>query len=313
MSDNPLVTVIVPAYNGEQYIEDTLKSAATQLYDNIEVIVIDDGSTDATAQCVKPFLSDSRFRYIYQANAGVSVARNTGILAGSGEWVAMLDSDDLWMPDKLQRQVDLIASNSDVSLVFANGIEFNEHGDIGPFYRDRRKFPDGDIFCRLLDRNCLWTSSVMVRRQDLLDIGMFNAKSTADEDYDVWIRILQRGGLTCGVWEPVVRYRIRIDSSSCNKIAGYAGLVSMFSKVMTASTDRRHVQIARRSLAKAKSDLLLSRARSVLISGGSRRELCRLIFLAWCAFPERCKPLGWIAQIMVGMSACVGKSLARRW
>src|SRR5205085_11286677 len=101
----PKVSVLTPLYNSAAFIRGTLDSLLAQTYTNWESLLVDDGSTDDTAEVVRPYLEDSRFRYVRQENQGIAGARNTGIRAATGEWVCLLDHDDRWLPEKLERQV----------------------------------------------------------------------------------------------------------------------------------------------------------------------------------------------------------------
>ncbi len=112
----PLVSVIVPVYNGERYLTKTIQSVLTQDYQPIEIIVVDDGSTDRTAEIVR---AQPNIHYIYQNNRGVSAARNTGIAAAQGEFLAFLDADDMWVPQKLSVQVSYLTQHPDVGFVYA--------------------------------------------------------------------------------------------------------------------------------------------------------------------------------------------------
>jgi len=120
-----LVTVIVPLYNSERYLEDTLQSIFNQDYQPMEVIVVDDGSTDGSAGIAKSF---KNIRYIYQANQGPSAARNTGITISQGDFIAFLDADDMWMPDKLSLQISYLLNHPDVGFVVAHRRMIIEQG-----------------------------------------------------------------------------------------------------------------------------------------------------------------------------------------
>ena len=104
-----LVSVIIPAYNAEKFIEEAIKSAQNQTYKNIEIIVVDDGSTDGTAEIVKKLAKkDKRIRYHHQKNKGVSIARNTAINYSKGQFIALLDQDDIWLPEKIKEQMETL-------------------------------------------------------------------------------------------------------------------------------------------------------------------------------------------------------------
>ena len=120
MNDNPLVSVIIPVYNGQEFIRDAVQSALLQTYPNLEVIVVDDGSTDSTRAIVEALAAaDARVELISQANGGVARARNRGISAARGEFIAPLDADDMWAPEKIQRQVARMAEyGTETGLVY---------------------------------------------------------------------------------------------------------------------------------------------------------------------------------------------------
>lgn len=113
----PRVSVVIPVYNGERYIRQALISVLRQTHAQIECLVVDDGSVDGTASAVDA-TADGRVRYVYQANAGVSAARNTGLAAASGDYIAFLDADDVWLPSKLERQLHLAAERPDAGLIY---------------------------------------------------------------------------------------------------------------------------------------------------------------------------------------------------
>ena len=127
MKDNTLVSVIIPAYNTEKYIKETINSVLQQSYSNIELIVIDDGSTDTTANTIKAFLQDKRINYIYQKNAGVSNARNNGFKISKGEYVAFLDADDLWHKDFLKKKVEVLNQNKEIGVAVSDGCAIDEN------------------------------------------------------------------------------------------------------------------------------------------------------------------------------------------
>lgn len=118
----PLISVIIPVYNGERYLAEALESVLAQVYRPLEVVVVDDGSTDASAQVVKRF--GESVTYLYQAQQGASVARNRGVVWSRGEFLAFLDADDLWVGDKLQRQMQMLLTDSALAMVFGQVEQF---------------------------------------------------------------------------------------------------------------------------------------------------------------------------------------------
>src|SRR2546425_10651809 len=129
------VSVVIPVYNGEQYLADAIQSVRDQTYQNVEVIVVDDGSTDESADVAKKF--GEAIRYVHQSNGGVGKARNTGIAAARGAYLAFLDQDDLWLPDKLAVQVAYLDSHPEMGAVYCQ-CQVMENGEVrsDPYYAE---------------------------------------------------------------------------------------------------------------------------------------------------------------------------------
>lgn len=188
----PLVSVVAPVYNGAKYLRAALNSALGQTYPALEVIAVDDGSTDASPDILAAY--GSRLRVIRQANAGVSAARNAGIRASRGEFLAFLDQDDWWLSDKIEKQVALFQTDRRLGLVHTGILQYSEN--VGAFVDP--VFPthlsqhlQGDCYQQLLLENAVYNSSVMIRKSALDDSGLFNLEMTGNtvQDYDLWLRI----------------------------------------------------------------------------------------------------------------------------
>ena len=202
----------MPAYNTEKYIGDSIQSVLDQTYTNWELLVVDDGSTDETANIVRRFAAgDARVKYIYQQNGHQAKARNTGIAKAQGSLIAFLDSDDLWLPEKLEREWETaVATNADV--VYSNGFIFYEPGaPKGP-----TEFPivAGTIEGRkmvdlLLLFNHIPVQSVLVRAEALIRAGTFDESPQFHgcEDYELWLRLAANGSVFQGMTEKLIRYR----------------------------------------------------------------------------------------------------------
>src|SRR5688572_25867702 len=134
MNENitPEVSVIMPVYNGARFIQAALESVRQQTYQSIEIIIIDDGSTDQTSDVVARFVSPFPIRYIRQKNQGQSAARNAGVLEAQSEFIAFLDVDDVWYPEKIATQVNLFQQHPEAGLVFSNAHRFKEGGQMMP-------------------------------------------------------------------------------------------------------------------------------------------------------------------------------------
>ncbi len=182
---NPLISVIIPTYNRGWIIKEAVESVLTQDYKHFELIVVDDGSTDRTFDILDTYSKDIHF--IRQENRGVSAARNAGITEASGYFIAFLDSDDIWLPQKLSRQVDFFHSNPDAMICQTEEIWLRNHVRVNP--KKRHKKPSGMIFAPSLSLCLVSPSAVMIKRSLFDDVGGFDETLPACEDYDLWLRI----------------------------------------------------------------------------------------------------------------------------
>jgi hypothetical protein len=183
----PQVSVVIPVYNAATFVPKAIDSVLRQTMGDLELVVVDDGSTDDTPAAVQA-ISDPRMRYIRQKNQGPSVARNTGIRATTGPWVAFLDGDDYWLPTKLEAQLAKAQANPQAGLVYSGGT----YRDVsGAMIADMPATVEGDVLPELLLDNCLAgsTSSAMVRRDVLDKIGLFDESMSCCEDWELWLRV----------------------------------------------------------------------------------------------------------------------------
>jgi len=175
METNPLVSVVVPTYNCAHYLAAALDSVLAQTYRPIEVIVVDDGSTDNTADVVCAY---AEVRYLYQPNQGAAVARNIGIAAAQGEFIAFLDADDVWQPDKLSIQVAYMLQHPSVGITATNALHFLEPGTPVPSWLR----PDRDLG----EKKSPIPSAMVVRKPVFSQIGMFSPDHVPSEDTE-WL------------------------------------------------------------------------------------------------------------------------------
>ena len=168
MNGGPLVSVIIPSYNAARYVAEAVASALAQTYQPLEIILINDGSTDDTEEVLLPYVG--KMRYFYQPNRGLSATRNRAIALARGELIAFLDADDVWLPEKLARQVDCLTQNPRIGLVHTNYVRL--YADTGMrLPRESPDLPDGRYYTRLVLGNVLLVSSVMLRRECLIASG----------------------------------------------------------------------------------------------------------------------------------------------
>jgi glycosyltransferase involved in cell wall biosynthesis len=180
------VTIVVPAYNAELWLRDALDSAIAQSYPAHEIIVVDDGSKDRTEEIARSF--GEKIRYIQQPNQGVSAARNTAIREATGDWIAFLDSDDLIVPDKLEKQVAVIEANPELVVVYSAFQYLYPDGSTKPM----PAFPAADLWPALRYRTPILPSTAMIRRSALEEVGTFSTEYAHGEDWELWFRLVRR-------------------------------------------------------------------------------------------------------------------------
>ena len=185
MNNSPKVSVIIPTYNRGWTLQEAVDSVLGQDYNNFELIVVDDGSTDETASILN--LYDRNLKTITQKNQGVSAARNKGLQYAGGDLIAFLDSDDLWLPQKLSRQVAFFQQNPDAQICQTEEIWVRNGRRVNP--KNRHRKPSGDIFNRSLHLCLVSPSAVMLKRSLFDKVGLFDESLPACEDYDLWLRI----------------------------------------------------------------------------------------------------------------------------
>ncbi len=204
--------MVIPCYNSKEFLFEALTSVAKQTVMPEEVIVVDDGSTEDLANVVDQF---SFVKYLRQENKGVSAARNHGVLSATGGWIAFLDSDDAWVPTKVERFKDLIAQQPDLDIVGSNITAGNpQQGwreiDFSRYFDQSKR-----SFAQLYRKNFLVTSTVVARKASLLKYGLFDESLKCAEDYKLWLAVARHGKVAM-VFEPLTRYLSRPDGLSKN-------------------------------------------------------------------------------------------------
>lgn len=211
-----MVSIVMPAYNAQDYIQEAIQSVLQQTYTEWELLVIDDASSDRTAEIVNQLVrKDRRVHYIKnKANIGAAESRNRGVELAKGQWIAFLDSDDCWHPDKLKRQLDL-AEKHRAEFVFSGSAFMNKDGRRLEYYL---AVPEQISYSQLLKQNIISCSSVLIKKSLIADFPMKHAEDM-HEDFAVWLQILKNRNLQAfGINEPLLIYRITAASKSGNKI-----------------------------------------------------------------------------------------------
>lgn len=205
MAHDPKVSIVMPAYNAADTIAASIESVQAQTSTDWELLVVDDGSKDDTAEIVRSF-ADDRITLTTQENAGVSAARNRALEQARGKYVAFLDSDDLWLPEKLARQVEVMDADPEVVLCYAEHRLFFDD----PQTSFPHPYPDvadiADDHHRLIVWDYIGTLTAMVRRDVLDQVGHFDTSLFGPEDWDLWLRVAARGKIA-RINEPLALYR----------------------------------------------------------------------------------------------------------
>lgn len=210
MKSGPLVSVVIPAFNSGKFIREAIDSVLAQTYKNYEIIVVDDGSTDNTKEILQPYIKKGQIKYIYQTNQRQAAARNNGIRRSKGELIAFLDSDDLWLPKKLESQLPFFQESS-IGLVYSGLSIFDEDNNTLE-ETDFTRYRKGRIFDDLLASNFIPTSTVMIRRSCIDKAGFFRDYKLG-QDWDLWLRI-SAGFKIDYVDQILTRYRSHHDNVS---------------------------------------------------------------------------------------------------
>lgn len=229
----PRVSVIIPAYNAEAFVREAVDSALAQTHRDVEVIVVDDSSTDGTARCLAAY--EDRIRVHRQANTGVAGARNAGVRLSTGDWVAFLDADDVWRPRKLGAQL----AAADAPLVYTNRFNFGARGPLPEVQSEVTSMVEGDVFESLLLRgNFITVSSVMMTRALFDDLDGFYAQPGGCEDWDLWLRVAERHRIRY-VPEPLVGYRFHGGGMSRNHRAMAPARRAVVARALALDRGRR--------------------------------------------------------------------------
>jgi len=225
--NNPLVSVIIPVYNGERYLAQTIESALAQTYQPIEIIVIDDGSTDGSAEVVKRFPS---VRYQFQTNRGIGGARNRGVELATGDFLAFLDGDDLWSPSKLTRQMDTFEAEPALDMVFGHVKQFYSP-ELGESIKAKLRYNDEII-------PGYHAGSMLIKREAFLRVGWFDTTVRVGEFIDWYSRTAEKNLKGLMLPDIVMQRRLHTTNTVVREKKSHTDFV----RILKASLDRRRKQ-----------------------------------------------------------------------
>lgn len=239
---NPKVSVIIPTYNRASMIIECIESVFNQIFTDFEIIIVDDGSSDNTEAVLRPYLD--RITYIRQENKGNAAARNTGIEVAKGEFVAFLDSDDLWLPDKLEKQVRYLEDHPDIDMVCGNGVIFGNTKDAGrlliPNKRAKPLEKNGVTLKGDFMKSSVRCSTIVIKKGVLEELGGFDANLRVCVDGDFSLRFLTKYRAAF-MNEPLIRYRKHNDNISANREQRLLHSIKLINKLLTDNPELENV------------------------------------------------------------------------
>lgn len=262
------VSVIMPAYNVAPYIGEAVESVQSQTFADWELLVVDDGSTDATAEIVRKYArNDARITLLQKANGGIATARNMALVRSTGQFIAILDSDDVWEPSYLSEQLAIFAARPETDIVTANGWFMGSRldGELARPFPDSR--PQPTLLTILSDETSIFIMSIF-RRRVYETIGGFDEAFRTNEDYDYWLRAAIAGFRFWRNDRPVCHYRRRDDSVSAVDVRMLAGILRVYGKLRPLLADRpEEARALEAQVARFERESLAAHARMALTAG----------------------------------------------
>lgn len=230
----PLISVIIPVYNGEETIQQTIESVLNQTFTDFELIVINDGSQDKTLDVISK-IQEPRIKVFSYLNAGVSASRNRGVTHAAGEYISFIDADDLWTPDKLEAQIKALQENPQAAVAYSWTDWIDESGQI--IGKGVHFSITGDVYGRLLLNDFMGSgSNVLIRKQALAEVGCFEESLVHAEDWDLWIRLAARYHFVA-VPSPQVLYRKSTNSASMSVLKMEVGSLKVIERAYAQVPD----------------------------------------------------------------------------
>lgn len=231
---NPLISIIMPVYNGEKFIQEAIDSVFAQTVNDFELIVVDDGSTDATLAILETY--GDRLIVLRQQNSGHAAARNAAAKISRGQWIAMIDADDLWHRDKLAQQ---LAVAGDADVIYTAALNFEDSSRV-----DNTTFADGnchngDVFDQLVLDNFITHSSILMKRDAFLNSGGYDESLKTTCDWDLWLRMSASGCRFQGTATPLTHYRWRATSNSRNHDRTCRDRLNVLNSALSSQRARR--------------------------------------------------------------------------
>jgi len=271
----PKVSIIIPTYNRQQFILRAVNSVLKQTFTDYEIIVVDDGSHDSTRQLLEPYMG--KLRYFYQENAGISSARNRGIKEAKGEYLAFLDSDDTWVPEKLDLQVAILEKDKKIGLVFCKMNRIDEYGKLCGTKPD--KFTGKNFKDLITNWGDIPTSTVLLRRECIEKVGYFDETLETMEDFELWLRVAEKFAIEAISDRNLADYYLHSEQITKNPIHVYEGYIKLQRKLLSYY-ENKPTQIIKKRI--AESEYVLSR---IYFNKKCYHKALSLVYSSICHFP----------------------------
>jgi glycosyltransferase involved in cell wall biosynthesis len=270
----PAVSILMPAYKVDKYIGEALDSVFKQSFTDYEVIVVNDGSPDQLEQVLEPYMD--RIIYLKQENSGQSAARNRAIEIARGRYLALLDPDDIWKPDYLSVQMSIIESDPTISVLYCDAVLFGD-----PFYEGQTYMQtcpsEGEVTLKkLITEECNVMISALIRREVVLEVGLFDEALRSSEDFDLWVRIAKQGHRIAFHRAPLIYYRRRPESLSADDTTMCKSILKVFDKLRRMDLTPEEATAVQQRRAYYQALLRLYEGKRAFFQGDKRTAIDRL-------------------------------------
>ena len=304
---SPLVSILTPVYKGEHFISSAIESVLAQTYQNFELLIVNDGSPDGSADEIRPYLADPRVRYFEQSNAGVAAARNCALAHATGKYVGFLDQDDLWLKDRLAWQVDFLEDHPDAALVHSRQEYVNESGDAVVTEFINVEPISGNCFPQLFEKNRIAVLTVLIRRAVILEVGGLNSLAARADDYELWLQVSLRYPIAF-LDKVVARYRVHTTNASHDSLQMTEAELIVINSVLAQrelvksqvgrAAIRRRLAVLHRELGEWQMwkmhDYIQARRHFAVAAYNDPFSIVRWRPLLWCSFtPSQRTALSW--------------------
>lgn len=318
----PLVSIVIPAYMAAGHIRETLDSAFAQTYSNFEVILVNDGSpdTEALERAIQGY--DQRLIYIKQENQGPSGARNTAIRNARGKYIACLDSDDIYLPEHLSRQVELLEHDG-LDLVYSDSLIVQNGRLVKRAFEREPQHPPVTFERLLAEECCIATSTAVASRQGMIDAGLFDLRYRRCEDFDLWLRMSFRGARMDYCRAVGVEHRLRSDSLTADRYLLKQSRVEVYKKTLNTlplSAAQRELvrQLIARTEGKSQMDLVKQyvregRYQEARAAAGKASVLLQDRTSRWTSWALRAVPWAFRGYLRAREAYLAGKRQSLQW